>query len=269
MKNTYENLPMSQMPISVKRFVNHRSKRQGHWHEEIELLYFTEGNASVFCNLCEYEVQKGDILVVNGKEIHSGNISGKDSVYYCIHVNTAFFGNRIGDEYVIYDTLIRDATCTELLDEVIARLGQSGFQNAIHVKQLMYAFFAKLSQSYVRSVLTAADYQREFRKLDTFHRIVQYIDKHYNEEMNVTMLADRFFMSPSYFAHFFKQKAQKSVIQYVNEVRMTHARSFLEREEMSVGEIADCCGFGDFNYFSRKFKEITGMTPTEYRRSYE
>lgn len=269
MKNTYENLPMPQRPIGVKRFVNHRSKRVGHWHEEIELLYFTEGSAVISCNLREYKVQKGDIVLVNGKELHSGNLADRASTYYCIHVNTAFFGNHIGNEYVIFDTLIRDAECAAMLDEVIRRIHEVGFRNEIEIKRMMYSFFSRLVQTGVRAVLTESDYQREFKKLDTFNRIVEYVDKHYGEEMNVSLLADRFYMSGSYFAHFFKQKAQKSVIQYVNEVRISHAKSFLEREEMSVGEIADRCGFGDFNYFSRKFKELVGMTPTEYRRQCE
>lgn len=266
MKNTYENLPMPQMPIGVKQFQNHRSKRVGHWHEEIELLYFTEGSAIISCNLREYKVQKGDIVVVNGKELHSGNLANLTSTYYCIHVNTAFFDNRIGNEYVIFDTLIRDADCSALLDEVIRRSQERGFANEIEIKRLMYSFFSRLSQTAVRAVLAESDYQREFKKLDTFNRIVEYVEKHYGEEMNVSLLADRFYMSTSYFAHFFKQKAKKSVIQYINEVRIAHAKSFLEREEMSVGEIADRCGFGDFNYFSRKFKAIEGMSPTAYKR---
>ena len=87
------------------------------------------------------------------------------------------------------------------------------------------------------------------------------------EDLSVTDIATHFNMSTSYFAHFFKQYAQKSVIEYINEIRITHAKNFLEKEETPISEIALRVGFSDVNYFSRKFKAITGMTPTEYKKS--
>ena len=65
----------------------------------------------------------------------------------------------------------------------------------------------------------------------------------------------------------FKKKSGKSVIEYINEVRINRAKSFLEKEDTSIGSIALLVGFGDINYFSRKFKALVGMTPTEYKKS--
>ena len=64
----------------------------------------------------------------------------------------------------------------------------------------------------------------------------------------------------------FKARANRSVIEYVNEIRISHAKSLLEKESLAIGEIACRVGFNDINYFSRRFKAVTGMTPSEYKR---
>lgn len=268
MDYSYEKLYVEQSPISVKKFINHNSENHIHWHEEIELLYFTHGSAVTSCNFHEYRVKQGDIVFVNGKELHTGIVSGVESVFYCIHINTGFFSNLIGNEYVVFENIITDKSCSALLNEIIQKYTVEGFKNTIDIKRLMYSFFSIAADRHVKVKLGEAEYKRQFKKLDKFNIIIEYIDKHYDEELTVAALADKFFMSQSYFAHFFKSRAKKSVIQYINETRINHAKAFLEREDMSVGEIACQVGFGDINYFSRKFKAATGITPTEYRKQY-
>ena len=111
-------------------------------------------------------------------------------------------------------------------------------------------------------------YLKELKRQNTTNEIIEYINDNYTEDLTVSMLADHFFMSESYFAHIFKKSTGKSVIEYVNELRISHACAFLELEESSISDIAVRVGFNDINYFSRKFKSIMGITPTEYKRIY-
>ena len=68
MHKSYESLPVFAYPIRVRKFVDYHSVDHIHWHEEIELLYFAEGEGVISCNLKEYTVKAGDIVFVNGKE---------------------------------------------------------------------------------------------------------------------------------------------------------------------------------------------------------
>ena len=267
MKIRYESLPMSASPIHVREFRDHVSRNHVHWHEEIEILYFTKGESSISCDLKELKVQKGDIVFVNGKELHSGTVRGYGSAYFCIHVNTDFFHNLIGNEYVIFKNLIHDEDCSALLERIIDMSLCKNFRETITLKNELYEFFSLITKRHVDSVLNEYDYKKQFKRLDTFNSIVEYINKNYNEDLNVTSIANQFFISPSYFAHLFKKKSGKSVIEYINEVRINRAKSFLEKEDTSIGSIALLVGFGDINYFSRKFKALVGMTPTEYKKS--
>lgn len=266
MYKSYESLPIFTHPIRIRKFVDYRSVNHIHWHEEIELLYFTEGKGVVSCGLKEYTVNAGDIVFVNGKELHTGCLRGTGTAYYCIHVDTEFFHNLIGDEYIIFQNIISDDKCADLIEKAIYETQKEGFESLIAVKKIMYEFFALVGKSHTSSVLSKDDYVNNFKKLYTFNTIIEYIDQHFNEELNVDILAEQFHVSPSYFSHLFKKRVNKTVIKYINETRISHAKSLLEREDLSIGEIADLVGFADINYFSRKFKAITGMTPSEYRR---
>ncbi len=264
----YEPLFLKSNPVYIRKFVHHNSRGRIHWHEAIEMLYFTQGKAVTACNLQEYEVKKGTIVFINGNELHTGIISQFDSAFYCFQFDPNFFHNLIGTQFVLFQNIIQDNDCTKLLDQLIDISAQKNtVQSIIEIKKLAYEFFTLLTQRYAKNVLLEEDYKKQFKKLDTFHHIIDYLDRHYWEDFAISELAAHFNMSSSYFAHFFKQYAQKSVIEYVNETRILRAKNFLEKEEIPVSEIALRVGFSDINYFSRKFKAITGVTPTEYKKS--
>ena len=266
----YEPLFLKNAPIVIKKFIHHNSCGRIHWHEAIELLYFTQGKAVTACNLQEYEVKKGTIVLVNGNELHTAIISQLNSVYYCIQLDPNFFHNLIGDKYVHFENIIQDEDCTKLLDRLIAlRLEKATTRSIIESKKLAYEFFILLTERYTKNILGEEDYKKQFKKLDTFHHIVDYLDKNYMEDLSVADIAAHFNMSTSYLAHFFKEYGQKSVIEYVNETRILHAKNFLEKEEIPISEIALRVGFSDINYFSRKFKAVTGISPTEYKKNCE
>ena len=264
MKSRHENLP-SVFPTNIRRFDNLCSTSNSHWHEEIELQYIVEGEIWPQCNLQPVQLKKGDILFVNSNELHTGNTEHVEHTFYCFHINKDFFSNRIDSEHIVFENVIRDKQCSQLLDEVIKVSRQSGFKSRLKVSALLYDFFNICAEKYVKAVLNENDFKKSFKRIDKFNDIVKYIEDHFDEPLTVPDIAEKFFVTPSYFAHFFKKRSGKSVIQYLNEVRILKARRMLEREDMSVSEIALQVGFDDINYFSRKFKQLTNMTPTEYR----
>ena len=266
MQAKYELLPMSASPIRLQRFEDHCSKGYVHWHEEIEILFFTQGQANLLCNLKELHVKKGDIVFVNSKELHTGTICGYGSAYYCVQLNTAFFHNLIGREYVIFKNLVRDKECASMFSRIIEQASDHSFGGVMELKKQLYEFFSLMCTRYVSEIINEDDYKKQFCRLDTFNAAVEYINRHYNEELSVNTLASKFFISPSYFSHLFKKNSGKGVIEYINEVRVSRARALLETTDTPIGDIALAVGFGDINYFSRKFKELTGVSPSEHRK---
>ena len=168
---------------------------------------------------------------------------------------------------MIFRNHISDGGVSTLLERLVKESEKEGFESAIRTQTLACELFSLLAESQVDSVLSKDDYRKRFLRTDTFNSLIEYIDRHYDEELGVECLAKLFYLSPSYLSHLFKKRSGRSVIAYINEVRINRAKSLLEKEDVSVGRIACTVGFNDINYFSRKFKEITGLTPVEYKKN--
>ncbi len=100
-------------------------------------------------------------------------------------------------------------------------------------------------------------------------KIKDYIDGHYKEEIRMETLSEMINMTPNALSRFFKQKTNRSISNYINEVRIGQAASLLVDSQMPVVEISYCCGFNTISNFNRTFKSVKGVTPSEFRESYK
>ena len=263
----YESPFRKDDPVYIMRFFQHNSHGRVHWHEAIEILYFTQGKAVCGCNLKEYSLGKGEFILMNGNELHTAIISQVNSAHYMFQFDPALVHNLIGNEFLLFENAIHDEKCAAILDALIkAYYEEKGYKRIIKIKTLTLELFSLLTEFHVQKVLDEESYKKQFKRLDLYNRIIKYLSRNFNQDLDINILARQFSLSPSYFSHLFKQYAQKSVIEYLNELRISRAKQFLEKEESSIGEIATRVGFYDLNYFSRKFKAIVGITPTEYRK---
>jgi two-component system response regulator YesN len=94
---------------------------------------------------------------------------------------------------------------------------------------------------------------------------VEYIEEHYNENIIINDLAERFEMSPNYFSSVFKKEMNQSAVNYITKLRLNHACQLLEESDMNVIDIAREVGYEEGQYFFRVFKKDTGMTPLQFR----
>lgn len=108
----------------------------------------------------------------------------------------------------------------------------------------------KYSTSIVRSILN----------------VKSYVDSHYSKIMDTTKAAHNAGMSYGYFIHCFHDIVGVSFIDYCTQVRMEHAKQQLENTDKSIQEIAFSVGYNDEKYFSRSFKKLTGLVPSDYRK---
>lgn len=96
-------------------------------------------------------------------------------------------------------------------------------------------------------------------------RIYEYIQANISDPIALADLASQAGLSEYHFCRVFKKATQLSPYQYLLRQRIQQACTYLERDRLSVQEIAFACGFGDAVQFSRHFRKVIGMTPTAYR----
>lgn len=88
-----------------------------------------------------------------------------------------------------------------------------------------------------------------------------------NLSITVAECAEFCNMSKAHFARMFKRTVGRSPVQFMLGVRIDRAKELLDFTDKSIGQIAEASGFSDQNYFTRTFKKMTGMTPTQYRNT--
>ncbi len=94
--------------------------------------------------------------------------------------------------------------------------------------------------------------------------ILQYVDGHFCEEISRNDLVNLVYISPDYCSRLFKKETGRTLAQYVLEKRVEKAKKLLVCE-IPIKTVALQVGYSNFSYFSKGFKEITGITPMEFR----
>ena len=93
--------------------------------------------------------------------------------------------------------------------------------------------------------------------------ILSYINHHISEDLSTNVLADRFFLSPTYLCKLFKATTGTTLHKYVVAKRITLAKSLLT-EGTSVSDTCIACGFNDYSNFIKLFTKTVGMSPKKY-----
>ncbi|MDF2725899.1 MAG: AraC family transcriptional regulator [Paenibacillus sp.] len=97
--------------------------------------------------------------------------------------------------------------------------------------------------------------------------LMQYMENAYLHEVKLQMLASRAHMASSYLIRLFKLHTGTTPYQYLQELRMNAAKSYLTNTSMTVKDIAETNGFPSIHYFSRQFKKKYGMSPSQWRQA--
>lgn len=96
--------------------------------------------------------------------------------------------------------------------------------------------------------------------------ISQYIELHYMENLYLDHMAEVMGTSPKYFSNYFKKTFGVNYVEYLNKVRLSHAREFLRNSDMSIAEIGEKTGYLNSSTFTTTFKKYYGIAPNEYRK---
>lgn len=148
----------------------------------------------------------------------------------------------------------------EKADRIVRLYNGSSFLDIIEARSIL----AEMVCQFLRASKTA--WKTKPKDIQRFEPVLRYIEEHLTTQLTVDDLAGICHLQPQYFSEVFSRSFGQPPLRFVNQKRMERAQFFLVNSTISVKEIAHDLGYEDECYFSRMFKRLVGMNPTEYRK---
>ncbi|MCD7739467.1 MAG: AraC family transcriptional regulator [Lachnospiraceae bacterium] len=224
-----------------------------------------EGTGELTYNGTLYQLSAGDCVFINCKNAYSQSSSEDLWTLKWCH----FYGSNLAGIYNKYVErggypvfpAQNPRTYERLLDELYTCADSDAYTRDMRIYDKLSSLTALLmEESWHQDVKTGASSRRNVLE------IKDYIDANYREKLTLEGLAGLFFINKHYLARCFKEQCGTSVAAYIQQVRITRAKSLLRFSEDTIEKIGEECGIPDANYFARVFKKVEGITPGEYRK---
>ncbi len=232
--------------------------------QQTNIGYLKRGNCTFSSPFATVECHAGDLIYIpEGTRYISQSQGTPDVEYYCFHLTfrTDKDGKRFDQSFGMQK--IEGDFLKEAGEEILAAyslLEKGDDLSRFIALEKFYRFFAKVLPTL--KVATAPDCSPCVLKA------LDYIEKHFTEEYSTAALAKECFVSESRLYHLFKEEMHTTPVAYKNELRILRSIEYIKSGYSTVEEISEELGFRSAAYFRRVFKDITGMTPTEYRKKY-
>lgn len=134
------------------------------------------------------------------------------------------------------------------------------FQRKFHSIESFEEYF-NYYWSHARNFVTDAENQK-----NSIQRIIEYIDHHYKEDLSRTTLADMVYLSADHLARVFKKETGETLVKYITDKRINAAKEMLSDTKTPISQVASEVGYDNYSYFTKIFKEKTGVSPGDYRK---
>ncbi len=266
-------------PLNIYKFKTDTVNVTYHWHPEIELVYLEKGGFTVTVNGECFEASEGDIILVNGGELHSMSSRGAEVCFRSVvfYPEILDFANKNPFQRCVLEPLKKgklcmprrissEHTCYPKLKKQFLRVVSAKKDDFPYAEQII-ALYEFLLVLYKEGLLLSSESERAERDgIEVIKQAIAYIDEHISEKITLKELADCVNMSEKYFCSFFSKKTGSTPIEYVNHLRIEKACEMLKTHKMSVTDAALETGYESLSYFIRRFKKQMGVSPSQFKK---
>ncbi len=280
--NAYEedahNVALNNQNVYVSYSGDYKANPIFHVHNSCELLFFEEGEGLYKIKNVDYEVGKNSILIIGGADPHFRKFTRTPCIRYGLTVMPSFLQNLpiINSYMQVYQTHpVKEAQKLQNLElsdfqriiQIIRLLREETRENGEGRGDMVYALLLELTIILKRYLnLEKKDISGTYKAMSD---IKNYIDLHYAEELNLTVLSRNFYIQPNTISKNFKKIFGKNVVNYINSVRIANAVRILEESHGSITELSGAVGYSSMNTFLRQFRDIMGISPLQYKKQME
>lgn len=265
----YEPLVVNNIPY--RAFTGPCRSRRLHWHSEIELLICLEGRLQVYTESRLYLLKPGEAIVLPGFESHAVSPMEPNTRRIAI----AFGYSLLGSEFsAIHCTCLQIPAgesqpetlryCIRTISRCLTEKSCVCPENEWQIRGCLC-----LLAGYMRTLpapnVTTEDLQSRIRRQESIYAVLDHVAEHYREAISVEEAADIAGYAATYFCKQFKSITGFPFHRYLTRYRVSMACIFLEDPGLLIGTVAEMTGFSSLKLFCRTFKEVTGITPSQYQ----
>ena len=244
------------------------SMHEFHSHAHYEIYFLSKGNRSFFLSNALYKINGPAVIVIPPRVVHK--TEGGSFERHNINVSPAYLDPFQKDilnqkSLQILKLISQEAkSLTALLDHAYA-VDKTTKRGEYELRTLFSYGIYLLGRS--SSTQQAPQAISETVIPPIVLKVLDHLNLHYDENITLDVLAERFFVSKPTLIYNFKKYTKRSPIDFLLTVRITKAKQLLVSTKKSVGEISDACGFSSANYFGLIFKKKEGISPLTYRKN--
>ena len=253
-----------------------------HWHDEAEIIVILKGEVIVRFHDREYLLQKGEGYFANCGVLHSAELRSESGWQHAMVfdprliagttalIEKTYLTPLIGNEELPFVILKNN----NYWQQEIVRLAEDAwntgaYETTDYALEVPYAL-GKICSLILNHYSEAHDEVSDLKKLKKdeirMKRILNYIGKHYAENIGIDDIAGSCSISVSTLLRLCRNSLHSTPIQYLLNYRLEEIRKrLLHGPQTTISEIAYSCGFNDISYFNRCFLHKYGVTPSFYR----
>lgn len=286
----YEKYPLL-VEMSIEKIITfyymETSKQfytRGEKHDFWEFVYVDKGEVNVFTDSNRFELSQGDIVFYKPNEFHSGHSRNGGALnliiisFECTAPCMDFFEGKSfrleESERMILSQLVREGleAFNPPIDSPLIRYPRRREDAPFGCEHLIKNYLEILLIRLIRKGVPVRPDRpptvgAENKDSELITQMIAFMNEHLTQELALEHFCSRFSMGRTALKTKFRAKTGVGVMEYYNKLKIERAKLLMREEEFNFTEIAEQLGYSGVHYFSRQFKRVTDMTPTEYARS--
>lgn len=252
------------------------TNRPEHAHSYHEIFYVLSGECRVLVNEHIHQMHHGDLVVITPGDLHIAKYETGNCEAVLIFFKLEFL--RFNDMQTFIQQDAKNITHSTF--GTVPKLYQSEFENILMRMVTECSNIDNYSPSFINcymhelilnlfrhSVVITNEEDRIASGDADILKATRHIYQNYKKPLSLEEVSAVVALSPTYFSKKFKSVTGMGFKEYLNYVRLTHARTALLTTNNTITDIALESGFNDSNYFKDLFKKVYGSSPREYRRN--
>ena len=250
-----------------------------HWHPEFEILLVHKGSIHVRTGTETFLLRAGSVAFIHPNELHAMDSAGGCCEYDAFVVSldllalspTHFFTRDFvtplqSGTLLLPRVLLPDTSLCQTVSEALKRILLTE-TDTNHFKITAFTAIVEVCAAvfHIAEMRIQSD-TAEHNGNIAVKACIRYLEWHYEQPLTLDMIASHVHLHPNYLCSLFKKYTGETVFQHLHRIRVEKAAVMLRDFSMSVSQVSEMSGFESVSFFTRKFKEITGFTPGQYKK---